>query len=164
LQEADLADLVQEVFGVVVRAIERYDPDPSKGSFRGWLSRVARNSILDSLAARRRHPQGAGDTDVMRLLEAQPAPSAEDNALFQVEYKRQVFTWAAERVRAQVSEMAWKAFWMAGMEGRGGKEVAEALGTTIGTVYHYKSQVMARLRRLILEVEGEPEGESGESE
>src|SRR5271166_6248150 len=64
LQDADAADLAQEVFGAVARRIERFDPDPSRGSFRGWLSRIARNLILDSLAARRRRPQGTGDSNV----------------------------------------------------------------------------------------------------
>jgi RNA polymerase sigma factor (sigma-70 family) len=165
LQEADAADLVQEVFGAVARWIDRYDPDPSKGSFRGWLSRIARNLILDALAARRRHPQGVGDTSVRRMLDAQPAPSAEETALFEVEYRRRAFAWAAERVRDEVSELAWRVYWMAGVEGTGAKAVAEAVGTTIGTVYHYKSQVLARLRRKILEIEGEPmiESQSGES-
>ena len=165
LQEADAADLVQEVFGAVARCIDRYDPDPSKGSFRGCLSRIARNLILDALAARRRHPQGVGDTSVRRLLDAQPAPSPEDTALFEAEYRRRVFSWAAERVRDEVSEMAWRVFWMAGVEGNNAKAVALALGTTIGTVYHYKSQVMARLRRKVQELDGEPEpeSESGES-
>ncbi len=164
LQEADLADLVQEVFGTVARAIERYDPDPSKGSFRGWLSRIARNAILDSLESLRRHPQGAGSTDMVRLLDAQPAPSEDDAEVYEFEYKRRVFTWAAERVRVQVSEMSWKEFWMAGMEGRRAKDVAEALGTTIGTVYHCKSQVMTRLRRLILHAEGKLVWEPGDNE
>jgi RNA polymerase sigma factor (sigma-70 family) len=163
LQAADAADLVQEVLGTVARQIDRYDPDPSKGSFRGWLSRIARNLILDSLAARRRHPQGAGDTSVRRLLDAQPAPSPEDTALFEVEYRRRAFAWAAERVRGEVSEMAWRVFWMAGVEGNSAKAVAEAVGTTVGTVYHYKSLVMARLRRKVLEIEGEPAIERGES-
>jgi RNA polymerase sigma-70 factor (ECF subfamily) len=164
MQEADAADLVQEVFGTVARRIERYDPDPSKGSFRGWLSRIARNLILDALAARRRHPQGAGDTSVRRMLDAQPAPSPEDTALFEAEYRRRAFAWAAERVRDEVSELAWRVFWMAGMEGICAKAVAEAVGTTIGTVYHYKSQVMARLRRKILEIEGRPVPGSGDPE
>jgi RNA polymerase sigma-70 factor (ECF subfamily) len=163
LQEADAADLVQEVFGAVARRIDRYDPDPSKGSFRGWLSRIARNQILDALAARRRHPPGVGDTSVRRMLDAQPAPSPEDTALFEAEYRRRAFAWASERVRGEVSVMAWRVFWMAGVEGHAAKAVAEALGTTIGTVYHYKSQVMARLRRKVLEIEGEPAIESGES-
>ena len=45
--------------------------------------------------------------------------------------------------------------WQSGVEGRSAKEVAEALGTTVGTVYHYKSRVMARLRQKIEEVEGD---------
>ncbi|HZW33982.1 MAG TPA: sigma-70 family RNA polymerase sigma factor [Isosphaeraceae bacterium] len=165
LQEADAADLVQEVFGAVARWIDRYDPDPSKGTFRGWLSRIARNQILDALAARRRHPQGVGDSSMRRLLDAQPAPSPEDTALFEVEYRRRAFAWAAERVRDEVSEMAWRVFWMAGVEGTNAKAVAEALGTTVGTVYHYKSQVMARLRRKVQELDGEPDRgfEPGES-
>jgi RNA polymerase sigma factor (sigma-70 family) len=164
LQEADAADLVQEVFGAVARWIDRYDPDPSKGTFRGWLSRIARNQILDALAARRRHPQGVGDSSMRRLLDAQPAPSPEDTALFEAEYRRRAFAWAAERVRDEVSEMAWRVFWMAGVEGTHAKAVAEAVGTTVGTVYHYKSQVMARLRRKVQELDGEPDqgSDSGE--
>jgi len=161
LQEADAADLAQEVFGAVARRIERYDPDPPKGSFRGWLSRIARNLILDSLAARRRRPQGTGDSKVGRLLHAQPAPSPEETALFEAECRRRVFAWAAERVRGEVSPMAWRAFWMAGMEGKSAKDVAIAVGTTVGTVYHYKSQVMIRLRQKIMQIEGEPAIEAG---
>ena len=163
MQAADAADLVQEVFGAVARAIDRYDPDPSKGSFRGWLSRIARNLILDAMAARRRHPPGAGDTEVQRMLDARPAPSPEETALFEIEYRRRAFAWAAERVRDEVSPLAWQVFWLAGVEGQNASSVAEAVGTTIGTVYHYKSQVMARLRRKVLEIEGEPGFEPGES-
>jgi RNA polymerase sigma-70 factor (ECF subfamily) len=156
LQAADVADLVQEVLGAVSRAIDRYDPDPSKGSFRGWLSRIARNEILDAIAARRRYPPGAGDSAVHRMLDERPAPSAEETALFEAEYRRRAFAWAAERVRDEVSELAWRVFWLGGVEGKSAREVAEVVGTTIGTVYHYKSQVMARLRRKVLEIEGEP--------
>jgi RNA polymerase sigma-70 factor (ECF subfamily) len=156
LQDADAADLVQEVFRAVARRIDRYDPDPSKGSFRGWLSRIARNLILDALAARRRHPLGVGDTSVCRMLESHPAPSPEDSALFEAEYRRRAFAWAAEQVRDEVSDLAWRVFWMAAVQGTSARDVARAVGTTIGTVYHYKSHVMARLRRKVLEIDGEP--------
>ena len=45
---------------------------------------------------------------------------------------------------------------MAGLEGRSATEVAAALGTTVGTVYFYKSRAMARLRKLVEGFEGDP--------
>jgi RNA polymerase sigma-70 factor (ECF subfamily) len=155
LQEADAADLVQEVFCAVAKAIERQAYDASKGSFRGWLFSIARNLAVNFLISRNRHPRGTGDTGMNGLLEMWPAPSAEDSAVFDTEYKRQLLYWAAEQVRGEFSELTWQAFWQTGVEGRGAKEVAEMLKTTIGTVYHYKSRVMARLRQKIEQVEGE---------
>src|SRR6478736_2949631 len=149
LQEADAEDLAQEVFRIVSRAIERYDPDPDRGSFRGWLSRIARNLIINLLAARRRQPQGSGDTDVHRLLEARPDPAGEDSVCFEAEYRRRLIAWAAGRIRDEFSEPAWQAFWQAGVEGRPPKEVAQALGMTVGTVYQYKSRAVVRIRREI---------------
>ena len=42
-----------------------------------------------------------------------------------------------------------------GVEGRSAQEVADILHTTVGTVYHCKSRVMARLRKKVAEVEGD---------
>ncbi|SIO65151.1 RNA polymerase sigma-70 factor, ECF subfamily [Singulisphaera sp. GP187] len=155
LQYADAADLMQEVFQIVARVIERGTYDANRGSFRGWLSAIARNTAVDLLDAGRRQTRGTGDTDVKDLLEALPAPSPEDTVLFEAEFRRRLFEWAAGRVRTESTEAAWRAFHMTGVEGRPASEVAEALGTTVGTVYYYKSQVMARLRRLIEGFEGD---------
>jgi DNA-directed RNA polymerase specialized sigma24 family protein len=43
LQDADALDVMQELFLAVSRSIDRWDPAKEKGSFRGWLRRVARN-------------------------------------------------------------------------------------------------------------------------
>jgi RNA polymerase sigma factor (sigma-70 family) len=155
LQDADAQDLVQDVFRAVARAIERYDPDPARGSFRGWLSRIAGNLIINLLAAQRRHPRGTGDTDMQRLLEEQPDLLAEESALFESAYRKRLLSWAAERVRGTFSDAMWQAFWRTGVEGQPVKEVAKSLGMSIGTVYQYKSRVVARIRREIEQFDGE---------
>jgi RNA polymerase sigma factor (sigma-70 family) len=151
LQDADADDLVQDVFRAVARAIERQAYDPDRGSFRGWLFRIARNLVVNFLIRQERHPRGSGDSRVNELLQAVPSPA--ESALFEAEYQRQVLYWAADGIRDEFSTLTWKAFWQAGVEGRSASEVARELGTTVGTVYHCKSKVMARLRSKIEEID-----------
>jgi len=153
-QDADARELSQEVFLAVASAIDRWDPDPSRGSFRSWLFRIARNLMVNLLVRQRRHPQGTGSTDIKHLLEEQAAPVGEDSALFDGEYQREAFRWAAGQVRGQFRGTTWKAFWLSSVEGREIKEVAETLGITVGAVYIARSRVMARLRQSVEGLEG----------
>jgi RNA polymerase sigma factor (sigma-70 family) len=155
MQDADADDLLQEVFRAVAKAMERGAYDPARGSFRGWLFRIARNLMVNFLISQKRQPRGSGNTDMQHLLEEQPAADGEESALFEIEYRRGLLYWAAEQVRGEFSALTWQVFWQTGVEGRPAKEVAAALRTTVGTVYHYKSKVMARLRKKIEQVEGE---------
>ena len=63
LQDADAADLGQEVMRSVARAIGRFEYDPDKGTFRSWLYQIARNKLNDFFNKRARQPQGSGRTD-----------------------------------------------------------------------------------------------------
>lgn len=153
LQDADADDLVQEVFRAVAQAIERQKYEPGRGSFRGWLFRIARNLVVNFLISRARETHGSGDSGINSLLEA--VPSATESAVFEAEYKRQLLFWAAEQIRDQFSPLTWKAFWQAGVEGRPAAEIAANLGTSVGNIYHCKSRVMARLREKIEELEGD---------
>src|SRR6478609_5363764 len=75
LQDADAADLMQDVMRSVSAAIVRVDYDRNRGSFRGWLFTITRNKIFSFLSARRIRPQGSGDTTTNRLLDSQPDAS-----------------------------------------------------------------------------------------
>jgi RNA polymerase sigma factor (sigma-70 family) len=154
LREADAADVVQEVFQAVVAAMERRLYDPERGSFRAWLFTIARNLAVNFVVRQTRQPQGAGDTGTRILLEALEAPRPEESAVFDVEYQRQLLHWAIAQVKGEFTDLAWQVFWRVGVEGEDPSAAAAAAGTTVGTVYHYKSRIMARLRRKIQEVEG----------
>jgi RNA polymerase sigma-70 factor (ECF subfamily) len=151
-QDADASELTQEVFIAVASAIQRWDPNPQRGSFRGWLFRIARNLMINWLTYRRRHPTGAGNSDIRRLLAEQPDPhdlDREDSAVFDREYKRQAFAWAAEQIRGEFRESTWQAFWLTSVENRPVPEAAKELGISAGAVYIARSRVMARLRQKI---------------
>src|SRR5260221_13357267 len=134
LQDADARDLCQEVMGSVARAIDRWDPDPCKGPFRAWLFCIARNLLINRAASERRHPRGSGESDIHDLLEQQPAGETADSALFDVEYKRQLFHWAAEVIRIEFTESTWNAFWRTAVEDLGVREVAAELKISAGAV------------------------------
>jgi RNA polymerase sigma factor (sigma-70 family) len=155
LQAADAADLAQEVFQAVAGAIDRFDPDPARGSFRSWLFRIARNLMINLLAARRVRPQATGDSDVQELLERVPAPDGAETALFDVEYRRRIFLWATDQVRDEFRPSTWQAFWLTAVEGQDPRTAAETSGISVGAVYIARSRVMARLKSIIEPVEGE---------
>jgi len=147
LQDADANDLCQEVFRAVAGAVDRWDP--ARGSFRGWLSRIARNLLINFLMRQRHQPRGSGTTSVQDLLEAQPAADPSATALFEAEYEKHLFLWAAAEVRGEVVTTTWQAFWQTGVEGRSPQEVAAELNLSVGAVYVARSRVLARLRRRI---------------
>ena len=98
LQDADAADLMQEVMRSVSTAMGRLNYDPAKGTFRGWLYSVTRNKIYTFLEARTRQVRGAGDSNSHQRLEEVPNRVG-DNDDWDKEYERKTFAWAAERVK-----------------------------------------------------------------
>ena len=154
LQEADAADLAQEVLRAVARSVGRLDYDPRRGSFRGWLFTVVRNQLHDFRDRQRRQVAGSGNSGVQQLLNEQPTPGGPE-ADWDREYERRLFTWAAEQVRPTVQPATWQAFWQTAVEGKGGQEVARALGLTVAAVYLAKSRVMARLKEEIRQLQVE---------
>jgi len=149
LQDADAADLTQEVLGAVARSAARLDYDPRRGTFRGYLFRVVRNELCDFGTARKRHKPGTGDTNVRRQLEEQPAPSDDEVAAWEREYERQLFALACGHVRGDFQESTWQAFWLTAIQGKSGKEVAGVLGMTTAAVYLAKRRVTERLKEQI---------------
>src|SRR5262249_5607479 len=146
LQEADAADLTQEVLRAVAGSVQRLDYDPSRGTFRAWLYTVSCSKFTDYLRGRNGACAGSGNSAIHAMLCAQPAP---DEAQWEEEYQRQLFAAASARVRHEFKETTWQAFWRVAVEDHAAKDVAEALALTVGAVYIAKSRVLRRLKEEI---------------
>jgi RNA polymerase sigma-70 factor (ECF subfamily) len=144
-QDADAADVTQEVFRAVALAISKFEYDSHRGEFRGWLYRITQNKIRDA-AARRQIP-GSGDTATHDLLHQQPDHAAATT--WDHDFRDSLLDWAYDQVRGRSEERTWQAFWLTAVEGISGEEAAARLGLSIGAVYVAKSRVMVRLKEVL---------------
>jgi RNA polymerase sigma-70 factor (ECF subfamily) len=147
LQDANAADLSQDVLRAVVQAAPRFAYDPSRGSFRGWLFTVARNRIRRRALEEKREMPSAADLEAIEERAASP----EHDAIWDREYQERLWQWAAEKIQGEFRATTWQAFWQTAVAGRSPQEVAAELGISPGAVYIARSRVLARLRE---EVQG----------
>ena len=143
LQEADAADVTQEVLRAVSRSVGRFQYEPSRGGFRHWLFTITRNKVKEFLSRARRVPLAVGDTAVKELW-AKPLQPDEESTLWAEEWQKRLLDWAAKRIRHEVRESTWEAFWQTAVEGKDPDEVAAALRMSVGAVYIAKSRVIGR--------------------
>jgi RNA polymerase sigma-70 factor (ECF subfamily) len=139
-QEADAADLVQEVLTLLVRKLPEFDYDRQK-SFRGWLRTVTLNKWREG----RRRAAGAPVQEANGV----PDVAAPDDlgAFEETEYRNALVRRALAALQSEFPTLSWKAFQEHVVAGRDAAEVAAELHVRIGTVYAAKSRVLGRLRQ-----------------
>jgi len=155
MQDADAADLTQEVMRAVAGAISRLEYDPRRGTFRSWLFTVVRNKFRNYLSNKTRKQMTSGGSSVQELLEAQPDRVDALEEQWDHEYDQRVFSWAVDRVKGSFTDKTWQAFWQVSVEGKNARDVAVNVGISVGAVYIAKSRVLARLKEQIQLLQGE---------
>lgn len=157
LQDADAADLMQEVLRSVARNAVKLDYDPKRGTFRGWLYTITRNKIYNFLTAQKNRPRGSGDSGAVERLDAIPDRAADKDDDWDIEYERRLSAKAMDRVKHEFQPNTWQAFWGTAVDGRPAQEVGDELKMTAGAVYVAKSRVLARLRDEVQRLQAEAE-------
>lgn len=152
LQSADAENVAQEVLLRVARSVSQWLSRDDRGSFRAWLLRIAKNETVNLLTRKATRPfvqfEASADGRVEELVDQQITSELD------LEYEREVFLLAAERVREMVAEKTWQAFWLTQIEELSVEEAAKQLGVRPGHIYFGRCRVMNRLKQIIQQYEG----------
>jgi RNA polymerase sigma factor (sigma-70 family) len=150
LQDADAADLTQEVLRSVSASVSAFDP--RLGLFRAWLYTLAHRRLYDFVQRSQRQESGGGQA-TMQILAEVPARDEED--AWNQEFERQIFNLAADAIRPTFSDTTWQAFQLSAVEGQSGQAVAKSLGISVAAVYLAKSRVMVKLKAEVARLQAE---------
>jgi len=140
LQEPDAADLLQEVFTLLIDKLPSFRYDGTS-SFRSWLRTVTLNKWRER--GRRATLPVAGDDATLAGLTV-PDPLEEH---WEAEYRQRLVGQALRLMRAEFQPTTWQACWEHVVSGKSAAEVARDLGLTPGAVRAAKFRVLCRLRQ-----------------
>jgi RNA polymerase sigma-70 factor (ECF subfamily) len=150
LQDADAADVGQEVFRTVAARIESFEQRDGDGSFRGWLRTITRHKLGDWLRKRAGRPATGGD-DVHSWNQIPEVLPGNDPTEAGLDADRLLLHRTLQTLCGEFESSTWRAFWMATVEDRPIDLIAEELGLTRGAVRQAKYRVLRRLRVEITE-------------
>lgn len=157
--EADVEDLVQDVFTELVNANRLLMPI---GYVTGWLFQVARNRITDLF--RKKRPVNFSDAAVadddgepIELEDLLPSPDAGPDAL----YLRGVLEEELEDALAELPEAQREVFVAHELEGRSFRELAEETGISVNTLLARKRYAVLHLRKRLKGIHDELLGTGG---
>src|SRR5262245_56567598 len=150
LQDADAAEVTQDVLFQVSRSIQSFEYRPGQARFRDWLGAVTENKIRSFCTRQAGMARAERETGTDEAL-AGIAAAARDSS-WEEEFNDHLLQAALARTRLHFEEQTWRAFELVWRDQRPEAEVARELGRRINWVYLAKSRVLKRLRAEVQEL------------
>ncbi len=147
-------DLSQDTMVALSRAIDQHDP--TRGArFSTWLLAIAKYTLSDEMDRRGALKRGSGVRPLPLDAEGMREPDSGDlqpDAAYELEVFDAKVEASLRRLERDCDLMDFETFRMRTLEGRSGKDVAAALGTSEPTVSRRLARSRSRLQELLSEV------------
>ena len=161
LTDTEADEVVQETAIAIARHLPEYHYDPSVCRFKTWLLNQATWRIKDQIRKRKRDPgwQRALDPakpglvprdDTTRTAaehRVADAATVDLDALFEAEWRKNLFAAALERVRQRFSLRQFQVFELVVLKEWPALEVAKSLAVSLANVYVIRHRISAAVKR-----------------
>ena len=155
-QEAE--DIVQDTVAAVAKQMPRFEYDRSKGSFKGWLARGARNHIADYLEKKSR--ETARRVELPEEKAQAIAGDQEGGSLDEVwesEWRQHLMARALRCVQQQLPARSVQIFQMSAVDGWSTEKIAAALRLSRPQVYLARHRAARLVKKEIARLQKELE-------
>jgi len=143
LQEADAAEVAQEVLLQVNRSIGSFEYQPERGRFRDWLGSVVRSKL--SRFFRRNLPSTNEDS-----LTIARASNKHEDADWIDHFNNDLLQTTLARIEKDFEPHTWQAFSKVWIDNVTAADTARELSIPVAMVYVAKSRVLKRLKEELL--------------
>ena len=146
LQDVDCEEIAQDVLVKLVAAMQRFEYDPHRGSYRGWLKTVTNHAISDVARLRKRQPKTSQATfDALADVESRKGLEERLAEDFDLELQAE----AMRRVKSKVQENTWAVFERRALQHQPASEVGAELGMSVAAVNMANHRVKLLLQATI---------------
>lgn len=149
LNHDDAEDIRSECYESLVRQMQDFEYDRSRGSFKAWLRTIVVRRVIDRM--RKRKEQRA-DTAVLREL---PAANDSEAETWNSEWRKQHLRFCVEQVKPSVPKTTWQAFKMLAETNASVPEVCDTLKLTANQVYKAKARMLELVRERLKSLEAD---------
>jgi len=147
LQAVDCDDVAQEVLLNLMRAMKKFEYDPSRGRFRAYLKTLALHTIFKNLRQKKTYALLEQGEEEEKASTSDP----EVEALWEAEWRGYHIRLAMRRLEKEFNEKDRMAFSEYALNDRSATETAASLKLSVDQVYQAKSRILKRLSELIAE-------------
>ena len=142
MNDNDSADVVQDVFVVLMAEMPRFEYDAIRKNFRGWLKTITVNKCRER--QRRLNPVAAPGGSEGGLSSVVDDATVE--AFWEGEYHQHLIAQALRLMQSDFEPQTWQVAWLALTTDRTAADIGQELGLAEASVWVAKSRVLRKLR------------------